>query len=195
MTLDEIMKMEEHQATAQLRGASKSSAIADLPLALADDASEAIRAIKESSTQSGIFFLDPKSEILKVEIVGKFAIDDIARRMPANEPRYAILRYPHEYESKAASPIVFLYYCPDIAAPRSKMTYSSCKSIAVKYCEKLGLIITKQFEFSEVGELSGQALLQELYPKATEKKVFAKPKKPGKGQAKLTAGTKFESTN
>jgi len=56
MTLDEIMKMEEHQATAQLRGASKSSAIADLPLALADDASEAIRAIKESSTQSGIFF-------------------------------------------------------------------------------------------------------------------------------------------
>jgi len=73
------------------------------------------------------------------------------------------------------------------------MTYSSCKSIAVKLAEQHGITISKQFEFSESSELTTAALMAELYPKSSEKKVFAKPKKPGKGKAKLTGGTKFDA--
>ena len=39
-----------------------------------------------------------------------------------------------------------------------------------------------QFEMSEPGELTEQALMDELYPKKVESKKFAKPKRRGQGR-------------
>jgi len=195
MTTDEIEKMEMQTIAGQMAGQSKTSAIADLPLAITEEATETLRKLHSGACESAIFFLDSKTETMNVESYGKYTLEDIAKRMPTKEPRYVLHKYTHEFESKQISPLLFLYYCPDVAMPRQKMTYSSCKSIAVKFCEKLGLVIHKQFEYSEIIELTNQALFVELYPKASEKKTFAKPKKPGKGKVKLTNNTKFSSAS
>jgi len=196
MTMDEIIKMEEQSASSLAMAQTRSSAIADLPLNLSPEATDAIQKLRDSKLEAVIFILNSKTEVMEVEASaapGKWAgVEEIAKRMPAKEPRYAVYQFRHELEGKDAAPFVFLYYCPMIAMPRQKMTYSSCKSIAVKLCEKMEVPIAKQFEWSETGELTSAALLAELYPKVAEKKVFTKPKKPGKSRG-LTQNTKFDA--
>jgi len=202
MTMDEIMKLEEQSASSHAMGQTRSSAIADLPLNLSPEATDALLKLRDSKLEAVIFALNAKTEVMEVEASagpGKWggssggAAEEIAKRMPAKEPRYAVYQFRHELEGKDAAPYVFLYYCPMAAMPRMKMTYSSCKSIAVKLCEKVGgFPVSKQYEWSEPGELTSAALLAELYPKAAEKKVFTKPKKPGKSRG-LTQNTKFDA--
>jgi len=201
MTMDEIIKMEEQTASSHAMAQTRSSAIADLPLNLSPEATEAIQKLHDSKLEAVIFVLNNKTEVMEVEASaapGKWGgsgggvAEEIAKRMPAKEPRYAVYQFRHEMEGKDAAPYVFLYYCPMAAMPRQKMTYSSCKSIAVKLCEKMDVAMAKQFEWSEPGELTSAALLAELYPKVAEKKVFTKPKKPGKGRG-LTQNTKFDA--
>jgi twinfilin-like protein len=194
MTMDEIMKMEEQTAAAMAMGSTKSAAIADLPLAVADEAQSALKRLVDTSENkagSVLLQLHPRTEVLQPELVGNFKLEELAAKLPKNEPRYCLHRFTHEYEGKQMSPLVFVYYCPDAASPKQKMTYSSCKSIVVKVAEKNNIVITKQVEISEPQELSVAALTNELYPKQSEKKVFAKPKKPGKKPVGLTSGTKF----
>jgi len=193
LTMDEITKLEEHTAAALAMSQTKSVAIADLPLSAADECTTAISNLKSGSIGSVIFLLNKQSEILQVDShSSNWTLDDIAKKMPSDEPRYIVHKFTHDVESKQLSPFIFFYYCPEKAVPRQKMTYSSCKSIAVKIVEKFGLTISKHYEFNDVKELNQQAILAELYPKQSEKKVFGKPKKPGKGKAKLTGNTKFD---
>jgi len=173
---------------------NKSAAIADLPLSVGEDANEAVKQLIAGSVGTIILLLNSRNEALQVEASAQImSLEEIAKRLPAKEPRFAMHKFVHEVESKQMAPWVFMYYCPDTAPPKLKMTYSSFKSIVVKWAEKQGVTVTKQFEFSETQELTTQALHTELYPKLSEKKVFAKPKKPGKGKGKLTADTKFDS--
>lgn len=104
---------------------------------------------------------------------------------------------------------VFLYYCPDLAAPKNKMFYSSTKANVIKVLEKSGVQVTKsvrafhriqcpgqrlrlttwvcagQIEISEPKELSDAFVKTELYPQETVKKTFAKPGARGKGKRRL----------
>jgi len=65
--------------------------------------------------------------------------------------------------------------------------------MVVKIAEGMGLEIKKLLEGSEPGEINGQAVLEELYPKKVVKKSFAKPKATGKGPRRIVGGAKFQS--
>jgi len=130
--------------------------------------------------------LDPATEVMGVVTSGDLDIPAIVRQFPPSQPRYAAFRYSHSHpETKEdVATTVFVYYCPDVAGPRLKMFYSSCKSMAVKTCDKFGVTCQKQVEISVGSELSAAFLLDELYPKKTTTKAFAKPAKPGRPRTK-----------
>jgi hypothetical protein len=71
---------------------------------------------------------------------------------------------------------VFLYYCPEIATPKIKMSYSTFKATAVKVVQANGIEVGKQFECNEPSDIKTDAFLFELYPKMAEKKLITKAK-------------------
>jgi len=188
MTMEEKMGMRSESYVSMSTDTVKMSGMSDLPLKTSDEAQTAIAALIAGSITGVVLSLDPTTEIMGVATSGTMDIAAVARAFPPNQPRYAVFRFAHsnpETNEDAEPAVVFVYYCPDIAGPRLKMFYSSCKSMAVKTCEKFGLTATKQVEVSVATELSAAFILDELYPKKTVVKAFAKPAKPGRGAPRI----------
>jgi len=187
LTFEEKMGLRSESYVSMSTDTVKMSGMSDLPLKTSDEAGAAIQAVADGKSNAVVLSLDPASEVMGVATSGDLDIPAIVRNFPPSQPRYAIFRYAHAHpETKEeAAPLVFVYYCPDVAGPRLKMFYSSCKSMAVKTAEKFGLTVTKQLEVSVSSELSAAFVLDELYPKKTVTKAFAKPAKPGRGGARL----------
>ncbi len=129
-----------------------------------------------------------------MSIVGRLSVVG-CRSVQAKDARYTLHRFSHEHEGTQKSAWMFLYYCPEAATPKFKMSYSTFKATAVKVCAANGIEIGKQFECSEPNEIKADAFLIELYPKTADKKLItkAKPKGATKGKAGLIGGTKFSS--
>jgi len=194
MTTNESAKQDAKDQSSKEASEAKQQAMADIPLSVADDVTKELTKFKDGKIDLVVLHIDGKTEVLHIKTSAqKISLDDLGKNhLPEKEPRYLIYRYVHSYEDKAQTPTVFLYYCPESATPRSKMTYSSMKQNVGKIAEKCGVEFTKTVEFSEVGELA-TSIQQELYPKSSEKKGFTKPRKPGKGAGGLVGGAKFSS--
>jgi len=182
LTMEERMGMRAETYVSMSTDTVKMSGMSDLPMKTSDEAVAAITALKDGTVSAIVLALDQATEVMGRVAQGDLDIAAIIKQLPAREPRYVAFRFSHTHpETKeAAAPIVFLYYCPDVAGPRMKMFYSSCKSMAVKTCDKFGLTIAKHVEISVPTELSADQLIDEFYPKKTVSKAFAKPAKPGR---------------
>jgi len=197
MTSNESAKQDAKDQSSKEAAETKQQAMADIPLVIDDDASKEIGKLKEGKVDLVVLAIDAKTEVLHHKgSAQKISVEEIAKNsthLPTNEPRYLLYRYAHSFEDKAQTSIVFLYYRPDASTIKSKMTYSAMKQNVSRIAEKAGLEIAKSYEFSESGDLTPSVLLQELYPKSSEKKTFTKPRKPGKGAGGLVGGAKFSS--
>jgi hypothetical protein len=195
LTIDEIIKREEVAAEGLAKGVVKTAAMADVNLAVDGKVNGSLQDFKDGKNDTVIMSLNAKFDGLQLDRAGNLTIEEIAKLMPAKDARYALHRFTHEHEGAQKSAYMFLYYCPDAAAPKCKMSYSTFKATAVKVVQVNGIEIGKQFECSEPAEIKGDAFLIELYPKITEKKVIskAKPKQAVKGKAGLIGGAKFSS--
>jgi twinfilin-like protein len=182
LTMEERMGMRSEGYVSRSTDTVKMSGMSDLPMKTSEDAVAAIKQLVAGTISTVFLSLNKDTEVMNRGEAGNIAIADIVRQLPPRDPQYVVFRYDHQHpETKeAASTIVFLYYCPDVAGPRLKMFYSSCKSMAVKTCANFGLVVAKQLEISSPSELSVASVLEELYPKKTTTKAFAKPAKPGR---------------
>jgi len=197
LTLNETAKQEAKDQSSKEAQATKQQAMADIPLVVDDDANKEIAKLKEGKIDLVVLAIDGKTEVLHHKgSAQKITVDEIAKsstHLPSNEARYLLYRYAHSFEEKEHTPVVFLYYRPENSSLKSKMTYSAMKQNVARIIEKIGIEIAKSYEFSEPSELAASVLLQELYPKSSEKKAFTKPRKPGKGAGGLVGGTKFSA--
>jgi twinfilin-like protein len=183
LTMEERMGMRSESYVSMSTDNVRMSGMSALPLKISDDVKTAVTAIAAAGTTTGVVLsLDPKSEVMGVVTSGALDVAAVVRNLPPNEPRYAIVRFPHAHPDtkEESSPIVFVYYCPDVAGPRLKMFYSSMKSMALQTAAALNVTPTKQLEISVPAELTSQFVLDELYPKKSTTKAFAKPAKPGR---------------
>lgn len=133
--------------------------------------------------------LDLKSEVLGSAPPSNQSISELV--YPENEPRYFVHNYTHTHGGEQKSKFVFIYYCPGIAPPRSKMFYSTCKSNIIKLFKTLDITDFHNLECNAADEVSEAAILEELYPKKTEDKSFKKPTARGRGRAKFAG--KFQA--
>jgi len=185
LTLDEKEKRDGEMQSALSMGSARTLAIVGLPIKASDEALAAITEVQKGSPSTLILLLNAETEVLQVQQSGNFTLEQVQGMLPPTEPRYVLHNFAHEHEGKQTSAFVFAYYCPDDIKPKLKMFYSTCKQVVVKVCEQLGVTVTRSLELSEPKELASAAVLEELYPQAQAKKVFKKPARPGRGNARL----------
>lgn len=99
----------------------------------------------------------------------------------------------------AHSGVCFVYFCPDVAPLREKMTYSTIKATVLAEAAALGVVWAKVVELREAcdldqslgtGALDGSSGGGEGEMK--HNLTHAKPARPGKGRARLIKGNSLE---
>lgn len=189
LTFEERMKKEAVQSSVASADNVRLTAMGDIPINVSEDAATALKQYAAKSLSLVLLTLDSKTEVLSAAYTeAKTKIEDVATRLEtqfAKVPVYVLCNFAHEHENKQSNANIFVYYCPDLAQPRQKMFYSSAKSMVAKVITNLGIEINKNLEMSEHKDMSQRALIDELYPKKVDSKSFAKPKRQGKGVARL----------
>lgn len=181
---DERMNAETAYECSTMLGDSQVSAIVGVPIKIADPALEAIKAIRDSKRKTAVLILDPATEILSVESVSDASVAEFA--FPEREPRYYVHMMAHEHKGEAKNRIIFVYYCPNKAAPKLKMFYSTVKAHLLKVFASLDINDAYNYECDSPDECTEQTLLDELYPPEVKSKAFKKPPARGRGKAKIS---------
>jgi len=195
MTMDEIQKQEEMVEAHMSASSTKSVAMAVMKVNMAKELSAALSSWSEGKVDTVVFMLNGPQDTFVLESSSNQTPEQLAKKLPAKEPRYILQRFPHQNEGKDTTASVFLFYCPEMANPKLKMPYASSKSVAVLGFNNAGIVITKNLEVSTEKEVTSDAYLSELYPKTTEKKTMAKPKLPGKaGGSRMHGAVKFDAS-
>jgi len=193
MTIQEQLRHDAQNESAMSMGEAKVSAMLDIPINVSDEAKQSMEKLKNGSADSVLFRMNPDTEVLEVDSAGNMKIDGITAKFPKSEPRFVIHNFAHEHDGQKAKSFVFFYFCPDVAKPRLKMMYSSCKGVVIKLALACGIDLKKNLEASEPNEITPAVVLTELYPKKDEKVAFKKPTAGGKGGKSRFRGTKFNA--
>lgn len=190
LTFEERMKKEAVQSSASSVDNVRLTAMGEIPIRIDESADAALKGFAQKSIGIIFFTLDSTTEVLSAAYTeAKARCEDIATKLDAQyakAPAYVLYNFGHDQDGKQASANIFVYYCPDLAVPRQKMFFSSAKSMVAKVVTSMGIEINKNLEMSEHKDFTSKALLDELYPKKADSKGFAKPKRQGKGVARLT---------
>jgi len=192
MTIQEQLKHDAQNESALSMGEAKVSAMLDVPIKVSDEASATMSKLLQGSVDTVLLRMNPESEVLEVDSSGNLKIEAITAKFPKNEPRFVIHNFAHDHEGHKAKAFVFFYFCPDVAKPRLKMMYSSCKGIVIKLALQCGIDLKKNLEASDPSEITPAVVLTELYPKKDEKVAFKKPSAGGKGKGRFR-GAKFNA--
>jgi len=186
MTIQEQLKHDAQNESALSMGESKVSAMIDIPIKLSDEAQQSMDKLLKGSVDTVLYRMNPDTEVLEVDTAGNLKIEAITAKFPKNEPRFVIHNFAHDNDGHKAKAFVFFYFCPDVAKPKLKMMYSSCKGIVIKVALSAGIDLKKNIEASEPNEITPSVVLTELYPKKDEKVAFKKPTAGGgKGKSRF----------
>jgi len=175
LTDQERVAKEAHAESVQSMGGSKVSAIVGMPVKVQDGASAAIAALRDGKINTVLLLLNEETEVLETAEECDSNWEGIAAKLTRKDPRFVVHNFGHEREGKEVQVPVFVYYCPSGAKPRQKMFYSSCKNVIAQILTQQGITLAKNLEFSEAGDITTQAILDELYPREVAKQGFAKP--------------------
>jgi len=186
MTIQEQLKHDAQNESVLSMGESKVSAMLDVPIKLNDEATKSMDKLLKGTVDSVIYRMNPDSEVLEVDTAGNMKVEAITTKFPKSEPRFVIHNFGHDHDGRKAKSFVFFYFCPDVAKPKLKMMYSSCKGVVIKVALAAGIDLKKNLEASEPNEITSAVVLAELYPKKDEKVAFKKPTAGGgKGKSRF----------
>ena len=170
----------------------RSSAMAKLSMPCDDSVQEHLsKAIStwssmNSASRLGLLFkLEKTTETLMSETITFKSLDECASSLPSSEPRYLVL--PPNPD------VLFVYYCPEDAPRRLKMTYSTLKRNVLEMLQET-LADTKwkdlkRMEVTEQSELTASNVEQAMRPPAATSATssgFSRPARRGRGIARLT---------
>jgi hypothetical protein len=189
MTSEELMAQEARHDSVNAVGGSKVSAIVGMPVKVQDGATGFIEQVKNGELTTLILQLNNETEVLERADSGDYTLEEIAKKMTRQEPRFIIHNFRHSNEGKEIVATIFIYYCPDGAKPRLKMFYSSCKNVVQHIVTNTGITVAKSLETSEPSEVTPASVLTELYPQQVAKAGFKKP--VSKGRRGMIGGVKF----
>jgi len=193
MTSGELLAQEARNDSVNSVSGSKVSAIVGMPVKVQDGATGFIEEVKDGKTTTLLLQLNNETEVLERIDSGDYSLEDVAKKLTRQDPRFIVHNFRHPNEGKEINSIVFIYYCPDGAKPRLKMFYSSCKNVVQQIVTTTGITIAKSLECSEPNEVSSANVLSELYPQAVVKAGFKKPQSKG-GRKGMIGGVKFSAS-
>lgn len=191
MTWQEREEMNSrHEEGGCMADSPVTAVVMGVPIPVDEKAQDAIASFQEGKVNTVVFSLEENKESLQAEETGVMAFDKLKGKLPEKEPRYILHNYEHKHEGKTKTKEIFIYYCPDKSKPKLRMFYSTAKANVLTTIEEYKIPEPKRVEISLKKELTDKAILLEIYPKQSVKKVFKKPTRRGKGKAKYR-GKKF----
>nr|CAG4648787.1 EOG090X0A90 [Polyphemus pediculus] len=149
--------------------------------------------------------IDLVKELVNLETLETINVANLTTKVPEDQGRYHLFRFPHTHEGDYLESIIFIYSMPGYACSiRERMLYSSCKGpitdllenkLIINVANKLSITIDKKIEIETGGELSEDYLMDELHPKKNiYQPKFEKPKgPPNRGARRLTSKKPEES--
>ena len=176
----EVLAKQERQASKQAATCVVSSAMGTVPFQLEADVAPAVEQLVSGTVNWVEFIFDADKETVQK---GRCAT------LPADEPCSSILDpdAPRFYAlSRPSGDFFFVYSCPEAAAIKLKMCYSTCKAtmLAVLSSAPFNLQFAKTFEIREAADLDGEladVAASAAAPKLEHAAVSSRPAPP-KGQ-------------
>jgi len=162
----------------------------DLPECKFDDAvAKAITGFKSGAIQTVFLSLNPENFSFVVDHTGSTGLEvPVAKFLTGEHPEF-VLHKIADVRQQGAMRDVFLFFVPKRAPQRLKMIYAMSKGALLKHLEPMAPFA---IECWKVRQVTPQAILDELYPKLLPPPIPAKkPKRPGKGRARLVGHNKF----
>ena len=158
----------------------KSVAMKMLDFPAQESAVEGFVALQTQAKDAVVFSIDMEKENLIACKAFNGKLQDVVAEIIPQEPSYVLYNWAHEdLNGKSVKAMIFVFYCPDDAHPRKKMTYSTVKKNILSACAGLDIAVEHKFEFSEMAEFDQEQLMNNLYPQRVEKVIFSRPKGPG----------------
>jgi twinfilin-like protein len=109
-------------------------------------------------------------------------IEQVRALVSPKEPSYHIFVYKQQ--------TYFVYACPTQSKVKQRMIYSATKSSILNYLANQGVKIDRNVEISDPEDFTEQTLLPQDTSNLNKIQKLSKPKRPGRGAARLTkAGT------
>lgn len=151
------------------------------------DADQALRDLAAGNAQLVSLSIDLDSETVSLaQREDSLEADQVGKNLPPTEPRFNFYAFRHEFEGQDHTSIFFIYWCPMKSKVKGRMVYSSSKSTVQLKAAQLGLKIDKAIEISEPEDVSAKILFDWAHPPQTDNiVVYNKPKRPGKGKARV----------
>lgn len=172
----EILKKEE--AAMERDTAVKSNAMGSLPFEVLPDAQAALDKFKDAGQLLALSLEDEKIGVAPGNARWAGGLFSAA---VADQPAFLFLRID--------GAVVFVYFCPDEAKVRAKMTYSTAKASVVGLAAAAGFEIARVEEVRSVEDLDALAQTKEAEVQAASQDVKRTPP-PGKVRPKSSSSKK-----
>lgn len=104
---------------------------------LTDAARQAFESLRHSRTPNHSFVLAADVDELKLNLVAEYpegmSLDDIAMKLPSNEPRFIIIMPERVHpDGRKSYPFVLCCYCPQGLAPQVNIVYSNSRTVIAR---------------------------------------------------------------
>ncbi|KAG2391746.1 hypothetical protein C9374_013231 [Naegleria lovaniensis] len=116
------------------------------------------------------------------------SVDELKQMIADNEPRYIFFHFEYEHEEADSNKkTVFIYSCPTKSKVKQRMLASASKSHVLSTVTASDAVkVEASLEISDVSDLTHDFLVKYLHPPKQESATkFSKPKRPGRGTARV----------
>jgi len=108
-------------------------------------------------------------------------VDELKNFVSATEPSYHLFSFQKQ--------VFFVYACPTQSKVKQRMIYSATKSSIVGYVASLGINVDRSVEVSDPEDLTEDTLLPQDTSALNQIQKVTKPKRPGRGAARVSKAT------
>jgi len=135
--------------------------------------------------------VNPNSETIDFVKANKALAADLVTEVPADKPSFTLYNWNHTYEGKTQECTLFIYCCPQTSHVKHKMLFSTTQKAAISAIENEGVTISHKLEVDAPEDLKESELFREVHPNTERPTIaggqkFSRPKRPGKGGARMT---------
>jgi len=197
LTASEQIKQLELESGGDIYRGGASSYVHGVAFPVESSAIDALKKLISGSLNYVQIEIDCDAEKIKCDHTNNLkSFDDLKKEVRMDMPRFHFYAYKHNHEGSSVTSFVYVYSCPDgskgtkSAPVRMRMLYSSSKANVADIIKSAGGNIDARLEINAPEDLVEQELLTSLHPQQAEQtKSFAKPSRPGKGNARLVKKT------
>jgi hypothetical protein len=184
MSMDEVDKKRAEFESQMMVSNATMTVNVSMPLKTDQKVLDEMKKLKDGEIHAISMSLDTETEIMRVSQSGTQTIEEVGAAIPDKSARFILFNFKHTSpkDEKEKETLVFIYCSQNSAKPKSKMFYSASKAVCLEIIEKNGLKVENRMETSDPKDFTSAWLMDELYPQVVQKKVFKKPRRPGRGK-------------